>query len=188
MKKILFALLAVAALSEAAEKKIPPAGVALSQKEQDIFKRIDGGDFSLLTTEEMNRYLITLGELKPGLRSAQFCLEEFDYKEQLAEDQKNQDIAVATRNERKTLDLGDHVSNFFGGGNDSKYRSNAAQVQVAIAIDERRRDKEEAAAEKRDCLKDAKQYRQTMMFYHKVINADSGGSQRLPNPHRPGGD
>ena len=27
-----------------------------------------------------------------------------------------------------------------------------------------------------------------MMFYHKVINADSGGSQRLPNPHRPGGD
>lgn len=194
MGKFLVMFLSVAALrAEVIERKIPPEGVTLSREEQRVFDRIEGGDFSLLHKEEMNRYLIALHELKPGLRSAEFCLNEFDEKERLAEEEKNRDIAEATRGERKSLDIeptagfGGRFSSWLGGGNDSTYRSPKAQTQVAFAIDDRKRDKAKAVEMKKDCLADAKRYRQTMIYYYTVEKSDPE-RQSLPNPRRQGGD
>lgn len=193
--KTIWAVVLVFAAADAragVKDKIPPKDDVeeprFSREEVKAYRRVGNGDFSLLTIEEMKEYL----------KSAKTCFDEVDAKKK--EDQKKADdeaIAAQLRamqqgEPQRSLSYfeiaADKYNNIFGSGGNSggedwlkrQNRGNAAYTQTHDAS--RAASAKKREAREVDCLVHAKQYRQTMHFYHLVMNTNVESLEPIPDP------
>lgn len=194
MRKILLVVffLAVANARAGVKDKIPPKdGVEeprFSQDEVKAYRRVGNGDFSLLTVEEMKEYL----------KSAKTCFDTVDALK-IADQKKASDAAFAAQYKAqqegepiRTLSisegLADTYNNWFGSGGNSRgedwMQKQNRGAKAGVKTYDASMKASSLAREKKEvkCLIHAKQYRQTMHFYHLVMNVNVESREPMPDP------